>query len=154
MTLEQFAQELMNILCPTQDSPFYKKNGQARLNAFFTFHKEHREWLEECHPDVAKIVRTALKHYDYFWADCNILRNIGNDIGMKIQAYLPKETPKQQTNGDWIRSMSDGDLFKFLDDLLYNCMTGHCDKCPVSGYKPVDGDCDMKLWIKKHHKED
>ena len=154
MTLDQFVQDVCDRLCPDHNSSYYKKTGQIRLKAFFEIYKANREWLEDVHPDAARIFRTVLKSYNYFGAECAVLRSMGKDISLRVQPYLTVEHDQPVTNGDWIRHISDSEIVQFLEELSWNCAIGRCEKCPVSNFRPVNGDCSMTTWIKKAHKED
>ena len=128
-----------------------------------------------------KGVETVCEHFEEITYHVG---NIGN-IGLKTPLYtpppMPKIKPRQQTNADRIRAMSDDHLREFLEDVANSggetmwCKQfseKFCDSCPtvtgkIEGYNKemefhecefADGKCphgnELDWWLRQPAKEE
>lgn len=93
---------------------------------------------------------------DYHAEICPARRRNGDCVS-EYPCRHKVEPPKQKTNADHIRSMTDEELAALLDAFCETseCRTGDGAVCPFfSDCAPDHAECDWKVWLKQPYKEE
>ena len=83
------------------------------------------------------------------FADCKNAGSCGKDLC--LPEFCHQFDPKQKSNADRIREMSDEELAMFLNKIVvchHLKKEGYCPNCPIHGAKPCDTEGVLQ-WLKQ-----